>query len=1263
MDKKTASAIMLTLLLTSMLTLAFNIQPVKAEPRTWIVDDNGAGDFNTIQQAINAASDGDIIFVCNGTYYEHLTIDKSLSLIGESKWYTTIDGNSTGDVVSITSNDTKIVNFTIQYGYSGISLLHCRDNNISSNILLNNYRGIAVNCSSNNLIFHNDFMNNTQQVYDYSWDNPDYSPSTNMWDDGYPSGGNYWSQYTGNDTYSGPFQNITCSDGIGDTPYAIDQNNKDRYPLMLPWDDPYNHQAAYDYAYKYYNRVCSDEYYWYYDTYPPWWWPPSQPLPSEPHFDCAHFVSCCIGSEPHEMGGGLPVPDIFPGHPVYGDPSVGRLKDWLLTSGYGKRKYSVNDLIRGDVIFYRWAGQSWGGGGKFLVRHSALYLGDGLISSHDYSRWNRPWYLDETPGYWDPWGLDPSRGEVVFVHIADGSPQVSTKPATGVGETYATLNGYLDSTGGETCEVWFVWDTTSHSSYVDYSHSTSHQTGKTSAGSFSQYISGLAPGVTYHFRAVAKNYEGTVQGNDLFFKTPYTLIIQVDGSGTTNPVPGTYEYNPGTNVQVTAYPSSGWILHHWELDSVNVGNANPYTVIMNSNHILKAVFTYSPPPPPPDVFFYQVGVGTDFTGTVLTVDGVNYGAAAAAAGITITKNVGDSISFTYHSPLDISTLKRYVWTHTLGLSTAQSGTIQVPSGGGSVTGYYKTQYKVTFAQTELDNTAIGTVVTVAGVPKTYTDLPFTTDWVDHGFSLTFGYSDIVASSVSGKRFKLVSVSHTSPLTVTAPTTVTGNYKTQCQITVTASPTEALGGTFKVTYTQCGTTYTDVQKTTSWTDWADAGTTVTVSEPQDIINGSPGTRYKFDSYSPSASVTMNQAKTITLVYKTQYLLTIKTSGLPSAYPTKVYLGGSQVGTASDASPYTEWFDSGTSSGTIGADSTVSGATGTRYVFVKWVEDSSTNNPRAPETMNSPRAFTAEYKTQYLLTVLTDPAGLTPQPTRNPVGESGPANSWWYDVATSVTLTAQPVTGYTFNYWDVNGASQGSGVNPISVSVNAPKTATAYYTSVGPLLVSISPASAKIKVGESVSFTSSVSGGKTPYSYQWYLNGTAVSGATSPTWTFTPVTTGYYIVYLNVTDSAPNTAKSNEASVTVAPPLTVSISPMSASILVGQSVTFTSTVSGGYAPYSYQWYLDGAPVSGATTSAWVFTPATSGIYYVYLKVIDDNNNVAQSETARITVSTVPVGGYSIPIQVQTKTEPIIPYIALIAILTAIFTKLRPKTKRKH
>jgi PKD repeat protein len=122
-------------------------------------------------------------------------------------------------------------------------------------------------------------------------------------------------------------------------------------------------------------------------------------------------------------------------------------------------------------------------------------------------------------------------------------------------------------------------------------------------------------------------------------------------------------------------------------------------------------------------------------------------------------------------------------------------------------------------------------------------------------------------------------------------------------------------------------------------------------------------------------------------------------------------------------------------------------------------------------------------------------------------------------------------------------------------------------------------------------------------------------------------------------------------------------MSASILVGQSVTFTSTVSGGYTSYSYQWYLNGNPVSGATSNTWAFTATGAGIYYVYLKVTDAKGNIAQSETARITVSAVPVGGYSIPIQLPTTAKPVTPYIAIMMILTLIFTKLRPKTKRKR
>lgn len=87
----------------------------------------------------------------------------------------------------------------------------------------------------------------------------------------------------------------------------------------------------------------------------------------------------------------------------------------------------------------------------------------------------------------------------------------------------------------------------------------------------------------------------------------------------------------------------------------------------------------------------------------------------------------------------------------------------------------------------------------------------------------------------------------------------------------------------------------------------------------------------------------------------------------------------------------------------------------------------------------------------------------------------------------------------------------------------------YTFIGPpqpLSASISADSTSINVGQSVLFTSTVSGGSPPYvAYQWFLNSTAVPGATSSSWTYTPAATGSGAVYLNVTDSSATTAQSN------------------------------------------------------------------------------------------------------------------------------------------
>jgi hypothetical protein len=77
----------------------------------------------------------------------------------------------------------------------------------------------------------------------------------------------------------------------------------------------------------------------------------------------------------------------------------------------------------------------------------------------------------------------------------------------------------------------------------------------------------------------------------------HELTISVDGSGSTYPSK-THTYEEGTHVTVTANASSGWIFDHWLLDSVNVGSTNPYTVTIDKDHQLTAVFTSTASPTP-----------------------------------------------------------------------------------------------------------------------------------------------------------------------------------------------------------------------------------------------------------------------------------------------------------------------------------------------------------------------------------------------------------------------------------------------------------------------------------------------------------------------------------------------------------------------------------------------------------------------------------------------------------------------------------------
>ncbi len=342
--KKIGGFFITLLLILGTLSFSITIVPQTSGEggNTLYVDDDGTADYTNIQDAIDDASNGDTVFVYNGTYYENVVVNKSVNLIGEDRNNTIIDGGGSGDVVYVSADYVNISGLTIRncsgstyysggvvisssynkigncnisdnnqhgivllnntknntivntkstnnwYGiflngshnntiyncdlshnfngtlidqfsnnntfhycniYSnimdGIALLssdnkihHCNiysnnddgiesyyssNNTISHCNISNNFYGIRWQfylSSNNNTLYHNNFINNTYQAYD---------AGLNTWDNGYPSGGNYWSDF--DEPTEGAYDNN--SDGIVDSPYNIPgDGNQDRYPFI-----------------------------------------------------------------------------------------------------------------------------------------------------------------------------------------------------------------------------------------------------------------------------------------------------------------------------------------------------------------------------------------------------------------------------------------------------------------------------------------------------------------------------------------------------------------------------------------------------------------------------------------------------------------------------------------------------------------------------------------------------------------------------------------------------------------------------------------------------------------------------------------------------------------------------------------------------------------------------------------------------------------------------------------------------------------------
>jgi hypothetical protein len=478
------------------------------------------------------------------------------------------------------------------------------------------------------------------------------------------------------------------------------------------------------------------------------------------------------------------------------------------------------------------------------------------------------------------------------------------------------------------------------------------------------------------------------------WKTQYYLTLETNPSGVTTPS-GEGWYDAGTSASISTDEyvdilpgSSRYKFVNWTTADMSeiIDPTSPLTTVLmdkpktvTANYKVQYLITFD-----------QTGVGVDFTGNVVNIDGSDY--SVADLPIAFWWDEGSFHGFSFYSPLVVTpNTKQYVWESTTGLSILQGDSLSITTAG-SVTGSYKIQYYLTVTSPygtpggegwyDSGSTAYGTL-----------DI----DTVDHGNGTRRLFTSW-SGDASGADY-----TQSDSILMDAPKTAIANWKTQHYLTLTSTS----GGTTNPASSA----------------WYDAGTIVSVTAipDMDYVFG----HWELDSINVGSAnpynVTMDTAHTLHAVFTyspppTHYL-TVETD------PTGV-----------TTIPGEGWYDENEDV-PLTAPNYITVSTDARYRFTQWDIDGIPQGAGVNSItvhMDANHTATAHYILQYYLTVKTSPLGIVTIP-----GEG------WYDESTSVSLTAPSVAGYEFLYWDVDGVSQGSGVAPISVTMDSPHTATAHY----------------------------------------------------------------------------------------------------------------------------------------------------------------------------------------------------------------------------
>src|ERR1700677_2612498 len=248
-----------------------------------------------------------------------------------------------------------------------------------------------------------------------------------------------------------------------------------------------------------------------------------------------------------------------------------------------------------------------------------------------------------------------------------------------------------------------------------------------------------------------------------------------------------------------------------------------------------------------------------------------------------------------------------------------------------------------------------------------------------------------------------------------------------------------------------------------------------------------------------------------------------------------------------------------------------------------------------------------------TVKTAPDGVLPTPAK-----ASPCSAWAYRAATQRN-------GYMKPHWGGRAAGALAATFALLI-MTACGGGWGGLTGQPPVITS-QPVSQTVTVGQTATFNVTATG-TGPLTYQWFDNGTAISGATSSSYTTPAATsTASGSVFTVTVTNASGTVTSNPATLTVSAgsttvnpnaPLIIT-QPANQTVAVGQTATFSVTASGS-ATLTYQWFKGGVAISGATSSTYT-TPATvtgdSGSLFTV--TVSNSLGTVTSNPATLTVTT--------------------------------------------